>query len=166
MISPHSQKPVVAPSQVRDRLLLLIGTLGPLGHLPASGTATVAIVGIPCYWATRGMPLWLYLLSLAALTLFSVWIHQRGDALLRTKDSSLLVWDEIVGFLVAVIALPFSWKLAVIAFLLERALDILKVWPARWIENHWPGGWGVVGDDLVAGLYTLGILHLLYRVLP
>lgn len=100
------------------------------------------------------------------MTLVAIWIHHRGDALLSSKDSSILVWDEIVGFMVAVTALPFTWKLAVVAFFFERALDILKVWPARWIENHWPGGWGVVGDDIVAGLYTLGVMHAIFIFRP
>jgi len=112
------------------------------------------------------MPLWLYLPCLCALTLVAVWIHQRGDAILKAKDSGLLVWDEIVGFLLAVTALPFTWKLALVAFLVERALDIFKVPPAKWIEDHWPGGWGVVGDDLMAGLYTLGALHLAAKIFP
>ena len=86
--------------------------------------------------------------------------------MLGDKDSGILVWDEVVGFMVAVIGLPFTWKIALLAFLLERALDIFKFWPARWVEDRWPGGWGVVGDDVVAGLYTLGILHVLLWIAP
>lgn len=134
--------------------------------MPASGTVTVAVVGLPLFWATRGLSLWLYLPLLAAFTLASVWLHQRGDSILGEKDSRVLVWDEVAGFMVAVIGLPFNWKTVLLAFLLERSLDICKFPPGKWIEDRWPGGWGVVGDDIVAGLYTLAIMHVLLRVAP
>ena len=52
------------------------------------------------------------------------------------------------------------------AFFAERLIDIIKVPPARWIENKWPGGWGVVGDDVVAGIYTYILLILMIQFLP
>jgi len=61
--------------------------------------------------------------------------------------------------MVAVTLVPFTWQTAVGAFLLERLIDIVKVPPANIIERAWPGGWGVVGDDVVAGLYTWAILQ-------
>lgn len=83
------------------------------------------------------------------------------------KDSGRLVWDEVAGFLVAILFVrTFTWQLAVAAFLIERTLDILKVQPARWVEDHVPGGWGVVGDDLIAGAYTCVLLHGLIRFAP
>jgi phosphatidylglycerophosphatase A len=150
----------------KDRALIFVGAMGPLGFLPASGTVTVAVIGLPLFWATRGISLAVFLAALAAFTLAAVWIHQRGDKALEDKDSRILVWDEVAGFMVAVVGVPFSWKIAVLAFLLERGLDIVKFWPARWVEDKWPGGWGVVGDDVVAGLYTLGLLQLLVRIAP
>ncbi len=78
----------------------------------------------------------------------------------------MLVWDELAGYMVAVVGLPFTWQLALAAFLIERILDILKIPPANWIEDHVPGGWGVVGDDIIAGLYTCGILHAIARAAP
>ncbi|MDO8632040.1 MAG: phosphatidylglycerophosphatase A [Phycisphaerales bacterium] len=150
----------------RRRVLVLIGSIGPLGFLPASGTITVAVVGLPLFWLTRGWSTPLYILATAIFTLASVWLHQRGDALLGEKDSRKLVWDEVAGFLIAVTAVPFTWQIALAAFLMQRAIDIAKVPPARWIENRWPGGWGVVGDDVVAGVYTGVILHVLIRLAP
>jgi len=164
-VSADRSVPVVARSK-RDRVLILIGAMGPLGHMPASGTVTVAALGLPLFWLTAGVPLALYLPALTVFTLAAVWIHHRGDQVLGEKDSGTLVWDEVVGFMVAVIGVPITWKIALVAFFLERALDILKVWPARWVEDHWPGGWGVVGDDVVAGLYTLGVLHGLLFIAP
>lgn len=151
-----------------QRCLLLVGSVGPLGHCPASGTVTVAVVGVPLVWLAGhyGMPLWAYLVVTVALTFFGVWIHQVGDRILGEKDSRKLVIDELVGYAVAMIAIKPTVQLLVLGFFVERAIDIAKLWPANWVEKRWPGGWGVVGDDVVAGLYTLILLHALTTVVP
>lgn len=149
------------------RILLWVASIGPLGHLPASGTATVAIVGLPLMYWMLNWPIILRVIVTLVVTGVSIWIHDVGDRLLGEKDSRKLVWDEIVGFMFAVALLPeFSWALAGWAFFIERFIDIIKVPPARGIEKKWPGGWGVVGDDVVAGIYTYVILMLMIQCVP
>jgi phosphatidylglycerophosphatase A len=132
----------------------------------------VAVAGIPLYLLMHAyLPLWGYGLATAAVTLAGVWIHQAGDRILGEKDSSRLVVDELAGFFVAMTAVPAfgvapTWQLVVLGFVLERGIDIVKVPPARRIECRWPGGWGVVGDDVVAGVYTLLILQATMRLAP
>ncbi|MCH8253133.1 MAG: phosphatidylglycerophosphatase A [Planctomycetes bacterium] len=150
----------------RQRLLLFVGSIGPLGHLPASGTITVAIVGIPLFYFMHDLPWLAYALITAVFVAASIAIHEAGDRILGEKDSRKLVWDELAGFMVAVAFIKFSWPIAIAAFLAERAIDIVKVPPANWIEKRVPGGWGVVGDDLVAGLYTNGLVRVLLWLLP
>jgi phosphatidylglycerophosphatase A len=157
---------IVIPFTRGQRILLHIASIGPLGHVPASGTVTVAVIGVPLFYGMQG---WSPLLFVTTTLLFSasaICLHQIGDRWIGQKDSRVLVWDEVAGFLFAVAFVPFTWQLAITAFVLERIADIVKVPPARWIEDHWPGGWGVVGDDLVAGAYTCGVLHLLIYVWP
>lgn len=144
-----------------QRILLLIGSLGPLGHCPASGTVTVAVLGVPLFWLLHQWTVAASICLIVVITAASVWIHQVGDRILGEKDSRRLVWDEIVGFLIAIVGLPFTPQVAVVVFLLERAIDIVKIPPAPWIERTWSGGWGDVGDDVTAGLYACGIMHLL-----
>ena len=150
----------------KQRALLVVGSIGPLGHLPASGTVTVAVIGLPLYWLSRGLPPVAYVALTVAFAAASVQLHAVGDRILGEKDSRLLVWDELVGFLIATALVPFTWQLAAFAFLCERLVDIAKVPPARWIEDHLPGGWGVVGDDVIAGLYTLAAIHAILRFAP
>lgn len=145
---------------------MLVGSLGPLGFFPASGTVTVAVVGVPLFYAMHDWRWFAYLPVVFGLTAASVWLHQVGDRILGEKDSRRLVWDEVVGFLFAVAFVPFTWQTAVTAVCLERVIDIAKVPPARQIERHWPGGWGVVGDDVIAGLFTCGIMQVLCRTAP
>ena len=154
------------PTTTRQRLLLSVASLGPLGYLPASGSVTVAIVGVPMFYLLHAWPAAVYVAFTLAFTAAAIALHDWGDRLLGMKDSRLLVWDEIAGFLVAVAFVPFTWRLAIIAFFVQRSLDIVKVPPAPWIEQRWPGGWGVVGDDLIAGVYTCALLHLLIHYAP
>jgi len=157
-------EPDTSQSPLGPKAMLFVGSLGYLGFVPvASGTVAVAVVGVPLHLLlVLGLGLgWpAYLAFTVAFTLLSVWIADRADAILGEKDSSRNVIDELPGYLIALTALPVTWRIVVAAFLLERAIDIAKIWPANWIERRLPGGWGVVLDDVVAGMYTLGILRL------
>ena len=154
------------PRSTSDKALLFIGSLGYLGFVPfASGTVAVAVAGVPLYLflaivlGLADQP-GLYVAVVAAFTLLSIWVAGHADRVLDEKDSKKNVIDELPGYLVALIGLPVTWQLMLVAFFVERAIDIAKIWPANWIERRVPGGWGVVLDDVVAGLYTLVLLHL------
>jgi phosphatidylglycerophosphatase A len=153
-----------------DRLLHFVGTLAYIGYVPiASGTTAVAVVGIPTYWLLVGycgVSTATFVIATATLTALAIWIAGRTDRVLGEKDSKKNVIDEIPGFWIALIGLPATWQIITAAFFLERAIDIAKVWPANWIERKLPGGWGVVLDDVVAGAYTLAILHGAVRFVP
>ncbi len=151
-----------------QKWLLRIGSIGPLGHAPASGTLAVAVVGIPLYLLMHMLlrPVWAYVAVTIMFVLFAVWVHGEGDRILGEKDSRKLVLDELAGFFVAMIGVPPTWQLVLGGFLVERALDIIKVPPANWIERRWPGGWGVVCDDLMAGVYSLILLRAAILWIP
>jgi phosphatidylglycerophosphatase A len=153
-----------------DRAVLFIGSLAYLGYVPfASGTVAVAVVGVPVHLLLNG---WLHIrwpgfgAFVVLFTAFSIWIAGRCDRVIGEKDSKKNVIDELPGYFIAVFMLDVTWQIVVAAFFLERAIDIAKVWPARWIERHLPGGWGVVLDDVVAGFYTLILLHVAIRIAP
>lgn len=150
-----------------DKLLLIIGACGPIGFLPASGTFAVAFVGVPLYWWTHDWPVAGLAVFLAACLIVAIVIHDRMDKAMGTKDSGKIVWDEFVGFQIATAFIGvFTWRIAVTAFLVERVLDIAKAPPADRIERRWPGAWGVVGDDVIAGLYTRLVLQVLLWTMP
>ena len=101
--------------------------------------------------------------SLLVLLAFAagVWICQRTSDDLGVHDHSGIVWDEIVGYLVAMTFAPSGWVWIVIGFLLFRVFDILKPWPILWIDQRMKGGMGIMLDDLLAGLYAAGAILLL-----
>ncbi len=143
------------------RLLLLVGSIGPLGHAPASGTVAVAVAGIPLCWLMRSYldATW-YAVITVIFSVASMALHQVGDRILGESDSRKLVWDELAGFFVAMAYAPLTWKSMVVGFFLERFIDIVKVPPANVIDKKMHNGVGVVLDDIFAGIYTAIILWL------
>lgn len=158
------------PGGAGRRLLHFVGTLAYLGYVPiASGTVSVAVMGVPLAIFLRGvleLSEAAYVALVIAFTAGAVWVAGATDRILGEKDSKRNVIDELPGYLIALIALPLTWQVVAAAFFIERAIDIAKIWPANWVERKVPGGWGVVGDDVVAGLYTLGLLHAAIRIVP
>jgi len=75
------------------------------------------------------------------------------------KDPQFVVIDEVAGQLVALIAVPLAWKTFLAGFILFRVFDIVKPPPVRQLEAL-PEGFGIVLDDVAAGLYALGVMHL------
>jgi phosphatidylglycerophosphatase A len=88
-----------------------------------------------------------------AVSGLGVWAADRAARALRLKDPGPVVIDEAAGLLVTLAGVPVTWLSAVLAFFLFRAMDILKPPPARQAEAL-PGGWGIMIDDLFAGVYA------------
>ena len=75
------------------------------------------------------------------------------------RDHPAIVWDEIVGFLVAMFLLPLRWSWILAGFILFRLFDIWKPFPINLLEHKLSGGLGIMMDDILAALYVLLILH-------
>jgi phosphatidylglycerophosphatase A len=131
-----------------------VATVGGVGAVPwAPGTAG-SLVGVAVGWAA-GLalaPVW-YVLGTAALFGLGVAVATQVERTTRRKDPSVVVIDEVVGMLVALFALPLRAGDVLVAFLCFRIFDIAKPFPLRRLEAQ-PGGWGIMLDDLIAGLYT------------
>jgi phosphatidylglycerophosphatase A len=129
-----------------------------------------------------GVLLWLPLMVLppaaygvvvAVLFVFGVWICGRSARLLGLPDTPGIVFDEVVGFLVTAapllpalgLATDRLWLWLIVAFAVFRAFDILKPWPIRQLDAQVHGGFGIMLDDLVAGLYGAAVLLVLAAVL-
>lgn len=80
------------------------------------------------------------------------------------KDPGAVVFDEIAAFPVVFLLVPVDLTTGLLGFLWFRFFDIAKPWPIRWFERF-PGGWGIMADDLVAGVYSGASLWLTVRLL-
>lgn len=81
-----------------------------------------------------------------------------------TKDPQVVVLDEMLGYWMSVMFLPFSWFAVFTGFFFFRIFDIVKPFPANSLQKI-PGGPGIMLDDMAAGLYTLAILTGIYMVM-
>jgi phosphatidylglycerophosphatase A len=102
-----------------------------------------------------------YVIVVLLLFLLGIRICQRCEERIQLSDHSGIVWDEIVGYLITMIAIPFSWPSAVAGFVLFRIFDVLKPWPIRWLDRSIHGGLGIMLDDALAGLFAALCLHWL-----
>ncbi|HEY4059844.1 MAG TPA: phosphatidylglycerophosphatase A [Kofleriaceae bacterium] len=136
-----------------DRLAKLVATACGAGYSPIAPGTCGTLVTIPLAFALRNAPLWLFALVTIAIILVGVWAADRADRAWGTHDSGRIVIDEVAGYLVTVALVDrASWLVLLVGFVIFRALDITKPPPIRWLDENLPGGWGVVLDDVAAGV--------------
>lgn len=119
------------------------------------------LAAIPLYWLLHYLSLPHYCIVVLALTLFGFWICDWSAKDLGVHDYPGIVWDEIVGYLITMIAAPAGWVWIVIGFLLFRLFDIWKPWPIHWADQKVKGGVGIVLDDVIAAVYAWIVLQVL-----
>lgn len=147
-----------------DKIALILSIWFGIGLLP----------GIPGTLGTAGaIPLYLLISCLGAvyqaiflllIIIGAIWASNRSQLILGRIDPKEIVIDEVSGFLITIIFLPFTWLNLIAGFFLFRFFDILKPPPIKKIEKI-KGGFGVVLDDLLAGVYAHLSLRLLLYVL-
>lgn len=147
------------------RFIIIAASWFGTGFSPFASGTVGTLAAIPLYLIMARLSLPLYLLTAAAFTVFACWVSDRAEIEFGEKDSGKIVIDEVVGYLVTMTAVPFSWPGVVAGFLLFRFFDITKIPPARYFDRKMKNGCGVVLDDVVAGVYSCITLHLLQRFL-
>jgi phosphatidylglycerophosphatase A len=143
----------------------LIATFFGAGRLkPGPGTwgsvATVILWALASWFIPLDYRVWATVTAAVAVTVIGIPAATRVVRATGIKDPQFVVIDEVAGQLVALIGVPLSWKTFLAGLVLFRVFDILKPPPVRQLERL-PEGVGIVVDDLGAGLYALGIMHLL-----
>ena len=119
------------------------------------------VVAIPVYLLLNTTPLWLYLSVTLIMFLVGIWLCDKTTRKLGVHDHKGIVWDEIVGYLITMIAAPEGWLWVIIGFVLFRLFDILKPWPISVADKQLKGGFGIMIDDVLAGIAAFVILHII-----
>ena len=148
----------IPPSIWRNPIHFLAFGLGS-GAMPVAPGTFGTLVAIPLYLLQVSFPLWFYLVTVVLLFAIGVWLCGVTSHDLGVHDHSGIVWDEIVGYLVTMIAVPDSIAWVIGGFILFRLFDIWKPWPIRWVDRQVSGGFGIMFDDILAGLYALLVLQ-------
>ena len=131
------------------------------GLVPKAPGTAGTVVAIPVYLLVQALAWPGYLALTALLFVAGIGICAHTAARLGVHDHPGIVWDEIVGYLVTMTLAPAGWAWVAIGFVLFRFFDVLKPWPIRWFDRHVHGGFGIMLDDLIAGLFAAGVLQLL-----
>ena len=129
------------------------------GYIPLASGTFGSLAGLILY-AIPGFEI--PLVSFSAIILFTVigiYIGNKFDEIYG-KDPAECTIDEIVGMWITLLYLPKTIWISILAFIVWRALDVIKPFPARKLEKL-KGGLGIMIDDIVAGVYSLGIVHLI-----
>jgi len=146
------------PSVWRNPVHFLAFGLGS-GAAPVAPGTFGTLAAIPLYLLLAPLPLWGYLLAVVAVSLLGIWLCDRTSRDLGVHDHPGIVWDEFAGYLVTMIAAPSGWLWIAVGFVLFRLFDILKPWPIRWIDRQVHGGFGIMLDDLLAGVFAALVLQ-------
>jgi phosphatidylglycerophosphatase A len=127
------------------------------------GSVAALLVWAACAWGLRPAPHTLLLILLGGIAITLIAGIPAATIVAREsgrEDPQFVVIDEVAGQGIALLGCPFDWHHALIALVLFRLFDITKPFPARQLESL-PGGWGIVFDDVAAGLYAWGVAALL-----
>jgi phosphatidylglycerophosphatase A len=142
----------------------LIATSFGAGFSPVAPGTMGTLTAIPLAWAlARWCDPWVFWVATLAVTLIGTWAASRFVAASGTHDDQRIVVDEVAGYLVTLLLVPKSWVHLGLAFVLFRLFDIWKPPPVRQVDEHVMGGFGVMADDLAAGVYGALVLLALDR---
>jgi phosphatidylglycerophosphatase A len=130
------------------------------GLAPKAPGTMGTVAAIPIYVLLMFSLHWAYPAVIAAALVAGIFICGYTASEMGIDDPKGVVWDEIVGYLITMLGLPFNlvWMLG--GFLLFRLFDIWKPWPIRWLDRHVKGGLGIMVDDVVAAIFACVILNV------
>ncbi|MGB5489407.1 MAG: phosphatidylglycerophosphatase A [Woeseiaceae bacterium] len=150
---PKKSQKVDARAVLTDPVNFLAFGFGT-GLAPFAPGTFGSIPGVLLFWLTLDFGLYVQLAVALAVVISGIWICGESARRIGVHDHGGIVWDEIAGMYLTLLAAPltpFGWLLA---FVLFRAADIVKPWPIRDLDHRLGGGVGIMLDDLVAALYA------------
>jgi len=151
----------MSAASATDRVAMFLASFALSGFFPvAPATFASAITAVLLYFVLPlSLAAWVALV--AVLLWVGVWSSGRLEQRLG-EDPSAAVIDEVLGMTLTMMAAPITLETLTIGFVLFRVFDVLKVWPGRRLERM-HGGWGIMMDDVLAGVYAaLGLQAILW----
>jgi phosphatidylglycerophosphatase A len=134
------------------------------GLAPKAPGTFGTLAAVPIVWGMQSLSLTNYLLVTLIAFIVGIWICQQSAQWLQMEDPSAVVWDEIVGYMVTMIAAPQGWEWLVLGFILFRIFDIWKPWPIKWADQKLHGGFGIMVDDVIAGVFALILIQCISKL--
>jgi len=143
---------------MRNFLIKGVATVLGVGYMPVAPGSWATVVGVMiAYFLGNNLPVFsILLVVLLALGIMTSGILEKQ---MKQKDPGIIVIDEVVGVMIALWGLPLIWSVMICGFFLFRAFDMFKIYPINRLEAQ-PGGWGIMLDDCMAGVYTNIVLRI------
>jgi phosphatidylglycerophosphatase A len=148
---------------LRDFLTKTIASVFFIGYLPLVPGTFGSMAGVGLFYLIKDAGKPIYLLSVICVIILGLLTSGRLEKLLNKKDPSCIVIDEVMGMLIALSFMPPDLKIIILGFVIFRILDTLKPYPAERLQ-HMHGAFGIMGDDLVAGIYTNIVLQVILKL--
>jgi phosphatidylglycerophosphatase A len=145
------------PKSISDKLCIAITTLFGVGYAPLLGGTLASLAAVGVFILLKNA-LYFYLFTAISLIL-AFGLSGRAEKIFQEKDCKKIVIDDFSGMLISLFFIPYDIKYILCAFLLFRMFDAFKVPPINRLERL-PGAKGVVGDDLMAGFFSLIVLQI------
>lgn len=143
-------------------LVKIIASVFFIGYLPLVPGTFGSLAGLVLFYLLEGVSYQAYFLFIFCIIVLGFLTSGPVEKLSNRKDPSCVVIDEVAGMLVAFSFIPYDFKIIILGFIIFRILDTLKPYPAGKLQDM-HGAFGIMADDLVAGLYTNIVLQLILK---
>lgn len=143
------------------RTTKLVTTFFYTGYSPLAPGTVGSLGGLVIYFLVRNNTS-LYVFTTIFIFAMGILFSGQAEKIYGKKDAPAIVIDEVCGMLLSLLFVPFGVYSVVLGFFLFRLFDIFKPFPARSVERV-PGSFGVMFDDVIAGLYTNIVLQIIFR---
>ena len=147
-----------------DKIIMFLATGFYSGNLPKAPGTWGSLAALVPWFFMRNMPLQTYFAMLGVVFVLGCILAGSAEKILDQADAGPIVIDEFLGLFIALIAAPNHPVAWILGFLFFRLYDILKPFPCSWFDQRIHGGFGIMMDDVVAGIYALISLQLLWMI--
>ncbi len=132
------------------------------GLAPKAPGTFGTLMAIPLFLCISGFTAIGYGIIVVLMSIAGIYLCEKAAKEIGVHDHPAIVWDEFVGFLITMFMVPVSWQSVVSGFILFRLFDIFKPWPISVADKKLSGGFGIMFDDILAGLASLAIMHIIF----
>ena len=150
----------IPASALREPVHLLALGFGS-GLAPVAPGTFGSLVGVALALLVLQAGWWVALAAAVIASIAGVWICGESARRLGVHDHPAIVWDEVAGMMLVMLAAPATWWGAAMAFVLFRVFDVWKPWPIREVDHGMRGGAGIMLDDILAALWAVAVLVLI-----
>ncbi|MBE9531176.1 MAG: phosphatidylglycerophosphatase A [Proteobacteria bacterium] len=143
------------------KIINFLATGAHIGDLPKMPGTFGTLWGIPVVFILSCYPPYIYVAATIVFFIAASFISGEAERNYNQSDPGRIIIDEVVGITIAFFLIPFTLVNVIIVFLLFRFFDILKPFPIKQLDKRVKGGFGIVLDDAVAGIFANIVMHLI-----